>query len=223
MMIPTTKRLTPTYRSMPSEMPRQSGLSLVIVMMILVIVSLLGASAAQIALTGERGARNDRDTQLAWQSAEAGLVDAEYDIRGTAATPARSATIFGMGTDGQVNSNLFITGCGGPGSSQGLCNALLVAAGTNSPAPAWLKVDFTDDSTATGKTVGYGTFTGRNFPVGIKGAQSAKVPRYIVEAIQDPIGRDRSSPVAQYVFRVTAMGFGPRDDIQSVAQMIYRN
>jgi type IV pilus assembly protein PilX len=44
-----------------------------------------------------------------------------------------------------------------------------------------------------------------------------------VEALQDPIGRDRSSPVIQYVYRVTAMGFGPRADIQSVVQMIYRN
>lgn len=196
----------------------QSGLSLVIVMMILVIVSLLGVSASQIALMGERGARNDRDTQLAWQSAEAALVDAEFDIRGTATTPARSLTIFGMAPGGQVDPNQFITDCGGAGTQQGLCNALLADPTLK---PAWLSVDFTDSS-GSAKTVQFGTFTGRSFASGVGGA-SAKAPRYVIEALQDPIGRDRSSPVIQYVYRVTAMGFGPRDDIQSVVQMIYRN
>jgi type IV pilus assembly protein PilX len=197
----------------------ESGISLVIVMMILVIVSLLGVSAAQIALMGERGARNDRDTQLAWQSAEAALVDAEFDIRGTATTPARSVTTFGMGSGSQVDPNLFLTDCGGPGSQQGLCNALLAAPTTK---PAWLTVDFTTTGSSA-KSVALGTFTGRTFASGVTGAQPAKAPRYVVEALQDPIGRDRSSPVIQYVYRVTAMGFGPRADIQSVVQMIYRN
>ena len=196
----------------------QSGFSLVIVMMILVIVSLLGVSAAQIALMGERGARNDRDIQLAWQSAEAALVDAEYDIRGTTAVPARSATTFGVGLGNPVDPNLFITGCGGVGQQQGLCNALLVPPNE----PAWLTVDFTKILT-NAKTVAFGTFTNRTFASGSTGARPSKPPRYVVEAIQDPAGRDRSAPVINYVFRVTAMGFGPRDDIQSVVQMLYRN
>lgn len=44
----------------------------------------------------------------------------------------------------------------------------------------------------------------------------------MIEPIPDPGERDLSS-VNKYVFRVTAMGFGPRDDIQAVTQIIYRN
>ena len=59
---------------------QQSGMSLIMVLLILVVVSLLGVGGAQIALMSERGARNDRDLQMAWQAAEAGLIDAENDI-----------------------------------------------------------------------------------------------------------------------------------------------
>jgi Tfp pilus assembly protein PilX len=51
-------------------------------LLLLVIVSILGVGAAQIATMGERSARNDRDMQVAWQSAEAALMDAEFDIHG---------------------------------------------------------------------------------------------------------------------------------------------
>ena len=59
---------------------RQSGVSLVVVLLLLVIVSMLGIASMQIAMMGERGARNDRDMQIAWQSAEAALVDAETTL-----------------------------------------------------------------------------------------------------------------------------------------------
>ena len=59
---------------------RQNGASLIMVMMILIVVSLLGVSGAQIGLMSERGARNDRDIQMAWQAAEAALIDAEFDM-----------------------------------------------------------------------------------------------------------------------------------------------
>ena len=57
----------------PSRPNRQAGASLIVVLLLLVIVSILGAGAAQIATMGERSARNDRDMQVAWQSAEAAL------------------------------------------------------------------------------------------------------------------------------------------------------
>ncbi|MGE8397478.1 MAG: pilus assembly PilX family protein, partial [Comamonas sp.] len=58
----------------------EQGLSLVIVLILLSVVMLLGISAVQISLMGEHTARNDRDYQIAWQSAEAGLQDGELDI-----------------------------------------------------------------------------------------------------------------------------------------------
>jgi len=170
-------------------------------MMILVIVSLLGVGGAQIAMMSERGARNDRDMQIAWQAAEAALIDAEFDMMGTTST--RKSLFDGKSKTG------FDAGCGTSGTSVGLCD--ITATGK----PAWLTVDFT--STASGaRTAAFGTFTGRTFTTGSVGVQPAQAPRYIIELVTDPI--DNKS----VIYRVTAMGFGPRVDIQAVLQMIYR-
>ncbi|MDR6537619.1 PilX N-terminal domain-containing pilus assembly protein [Variovorax soli] len=197
---------------------REKGVSLIVVLLILVVVSILGVGSAQIALQGEHGARNDRDMQLAWQAAEAALQDAEFDIHGPG-TGNRSA-LFG----GLQDTSSFITDCGdqnsGPSSkSLGLC--AMVTSGT----PAWLKVDFTVTGTAA-RTVKFGTFTGRSFAASDSGAthgiEPYQAPRYVIEPIPDPGNRDASA-TGSYVYRVTAMGFGPRKDIQAVTQIIYRN
>ena len=67
----------------------QKGASLIMVMIILTIVSMIGIAGVQISMMSERGARNDRDYQLAWQSAEAGLMDAENDLFGPGASSRR--------------------------------------------------------------------------------------------------------------------------------------
>jgi type IV pilus assembly protein PilX len=60
----------------------QRGVTLIIVLLILVVVTILGIGGAQIALLGERSTRYDRDYLVASQAAEAALMDAEFDIRG---------------------------------------------------------------------------------------------------------------------------------------------
>ena len=182
----------------------QRGASLIMVMLILVVVSLLGVGGVQIAIMSERGARNDRDQQIAWQAAEAALIDAEVDMIGATAT---RRTLF----DGKTQS-AFISGCGSSGTSIGLCDLVLTGKS------AWLTVDFTTtDSSA--RTTPFGAFTSRTFAAGGVGIQPAKVPRYVIELVPDPMG-DRSDP--SFLYRITAMGFGPRDDIQAVLQMLYR-
>ena len=64
----------------PKKSSGHRGVTLIMVLLILGVVSLLGVGGAQIALMSERGARNDRDQQVAWQSAEAGLIDAGIDV-----------------------------------------------------------------------------------------------------------------------------------------------
>ena len=191
----------------------QRGASLIMVMIILTIVSLLGIAGIQISMMSERGARNDRDMQLAWQSAEAALMDAENDLFGPGTSSRR--IVFTPVTD----SSLFIDGCGSTGNSIGLCR--LVTTGK----PSWLTVDFTD-ATSSAPTTAYGTYTARSFAAGGAGVQPAKVPRYIIEAIKDP-GDTNGLMIApgqsKYVYRVTAMGFGPRSDIQAIVQMVYRD
>ena len=199
----------------------QRGLSLIVVMLILIVVSILGVGGIQISMMGERSTRNERDMQVAWQGAEAGLIDAEFDIEGLpAASTNKRNSIFKRG---DVDLAKFIDNCGDSGQSIGLCGL------KETGKPAWLTVDFT--ATGTGaKAVELGTYTGRDFPSGVKGIQPAKPPRYVIEPILDRFGVKSyrtTDPAAgsgpSYVYRVTSMGFGPNGETQGVLQMIYRN
>jgi type IV pilus assembly protein PilX len=189
----------------------QQGASLIMVMLILMVVSVLGVGGAQIALMGERGARNDRDQQVAWQAAESGLIDAEFDLIDSTYTLTRKTQFDGK------NRNVFYSGCG-TASSAATNKSIGLCALNTAGKPAWLTADFTVDSGAA-TTTEFGTFTGHTFASGTVGIQPAKKPRYVIEMVPDPIG-DKSDP--SFLYRVTAMGFGPRADIQAVLQMIYR-
>ena len=195
----------------------QSGASLIMVLIILTVVSMLGIAGIQISSLSERSARNDRDYQIAWQSAEAALIDAEFDIFGPVASARRA--IFNP----QTNIGAFVGGCGNSGDSKGLCTQVV------SGKPDWLTVNF-ETTGSSAATTEYGAFTGRTFASGGTGFQPSKRPRYVLEAIPDNFGkgspcRDVTSGAScsAFIYRVTAMGFGPRDDIQAVLQMVYRN
>ena len=183
------------------------------VMMILVIVSLLGVSGAQIALMSERGARNDRDLQIAFQAAETALYDATNDMENVGM--ATRSTLFTP-----LNNLVFISGCGTTGTRKGLC----LPAPTGDK-PVWLTTDFTATDSPTTE---FGEFTGASFDAGTAGVRPAAKPRYVIETISiqsKVIGSDRSKSSATSqitVYRVTAMRFGPRKDIQGVVQMLYR-
>ncbi|HKX77776.1 MAG TPA: PilX N-terminal domain-containing pilus assembly protein [Novosphingobium sp.] len=196
----------------------QSGASLIVVLLILIVVSILGVGGAQIALLAERGARNDRDMQVAWQAAEAALQDAEFDIHGPG-TGNRSAVLGSL-----QNTNMFVTDCG-KNVTSGTISALGLCALPASGKPAWQTVDFTVTG-GDARTVDFGRFTGRSFAANDttapNGVEPFQAPRYVIEPIPDPGERDLSLP-SKYLFRVTAMGFGPREDIQAVTQIIYRN
>lgn len=109
----------------------------------------------------------------------------------------------------------FVEDCGSSGTSKGLC--LPKYAGK----PVWLAVDFTSSSSASAE---FGDFTGRDFAAGSAGISPRKKPRYVIEAIADKAeGSNAALGASQkYVYRVTAMGFGPREDIQTVSQMLFR-
>ena len=215
-------------RSLPHV--AQHGVSLIVVLLILVIVSILGASGAQIAMMAERGSRNDRDMQVAWQAAESALMDAEFDIHGVVKTTAKPTLtennrryIF----EDMLSDENFVQGCGSSATNKGLC------LWQENSKPAWLSVDFTSND-ANAKTVQFGDITNRAYsssPSGTSlGVQPAKAPRYIIEALPDAVERaigvsdpNSSYQRPQFVFRVTAMGFGPRPDIRAVSQIIYRD
>ena len=189
---------------------RQHGMSLLVVLMLLVVVIILGVGSAQIALLAERTARSDRDYQVAWQSAETALADAQFDIEG----PGTALRTSSFTKDSILD---FVEGCG-PQSDpvrRGLCLPAV------SGKPVWLAIDMADDAAPVAEL---GTFTQRVFDAGGTGIKPAKKPRYIIEALPDGqlfsdkgIGAEK-----KVVYRVTALGYGPREDVQAVMQMIFR-
>lgn len=190
---------------------RASGFSLIMVMLLLVVVTVLGVGAAQLSLVNERGARNDRDNEIAFQAAEAALIDAELDILGPNASPAARLCLFN-------NKDVapFVEGCGS-GANLGLC-----APSEPGTTPAWMTADLSSSSSSK-TSVAYGTFTGQTYVVG-KGATSAALPRYIVEVMRNNGGwqgnrlENASAGNATNIFRVTAIGFGVDADTQVVLQ-----
>lgn len=202
---------TPSFASksgLSPARPRYQGFSLVTVMIILVVVSLLGVAASQMVLLSERSARYDRDWQIAFQAAEAALLDAEFDIRGpNTSSSARLAAFTSTGLLG------FSSGCS-TGTDRGLC--LPAASGK----PVWYTVDFTNES-GSANTAQFGEFTGRTIAFGATGIQPAMRSRYIIEAVPD-LSPGGNANVQKLLYRVTAMGFGPRKETQAVVQMYFR-
>ena len=192
----------------------QRGFSLVVVMIIMVVVSLLGVAASQMVLLGERSARYDRDWQIAYQAAEAALLDAEFDIRG----PNLQGVALGIDRKDKFSNTSregFTENCNTSAPYQGLCRMNLPGA-----QPAFYTVDFTLQG-ANAPTVEFGQFTGRTMASGSAGAQPARLPRYIIEDIPDqPPGSSASSKKVMY--RVTAVGFGPRLETRAMLQMYFR-
>ena len=192
---------------------RQRGFSLITTLILLMVVSGLGIAASQMVLMSERTSRFDRDAQIAFQAAEAALIDAELDIQGSKDL-AGIYIVSGLRMDKFEPKNKvnFSAGCG-TGPLRGLC-----APAEAGQKPVWYQVDFTDES-ANAKTVKFGEFTGREFAVGATGIRPEIAPRYIVEVIRDPA--TAASP-ADVLYRITAMGFGPRKKTQIVLQVVFR-
>jgi type IV pilus assembly protein PilX len=195
----------------------QWGFSLIVVLLLLLVATVLGVGAAQVSLVNERSARNDRDTEVAFQAAEAALVDAETDVLGPNDDTRQRLCLFN-----RQDVTGFVDGCGGVGKQQGLCAP--AEPGTD---PAWMSVDLSTDS---GRSVAYGTFTGQTYfsgdaATGMRaGALPARAPRYIVEAVRNRGGwqanalQSASAQDASYLFRITAIGYGMRDETQVVLQ-----
>ena len=199
-----------------SRFPRlgkQAGASLIVSLIMLIAVLLLGISAAQIALQGEKASRNDRDRQIALQSAEAGLMDAELDIEGAKGKEMVRSRIFGKDrTEG------FTEGCG-----SGLSNIYLglCTRAEGGEVPVWQKINFMDASSGA-TSVPYGRFTGQVFQTG-KGSLPSKLPRYIIELLPyNKEGEGATKDDITYFYRITAIGFGARDTTQVVLQTFYR-
>jgi type IV pilus assembly protein PilX len=212
----------------------ERGFSLIVSLMMLIVIIILGVSGAQMSVNEERGSRNDRDRQIAFQAAEAALKDAEYEIYGATGVLCTLPSQVGNGNlrfGTQTCFNSFATVGFLPGCS-GLPNAGLCTF--NQALPAYLdstNVDFYADAKGTGNghTVKYGDYTGRSYASQATSGfgalpLSAYPPRYIIEwvpkntSVDSVTGGDGST--GNRMFRVTAMGFGANPNSQVVLQSI---
>ncbi|WP_050477965.1 pilus assembly PilX family protein [Herbaspirillum rhizosphaerae] len=172
---------------------RQSGASLLIALVMLVVVMLLGVTAARMSLTNEKSSRSDRDRQIAFEAAEAALRDAELDA---------------SGPRGRIDAFPELRGaCHESGASTGLCRA--------GATPLWSAFSML----APTPWVEYGRYSGQHFPYGAASLAS-RPPRYLVELIAVGKPGSAAAPVLQRL-RITAVGFGTRESTQVVLQSIY--
>jgi type IV pilus assembly protein PilX len=203
-----------TYRRSSSiyRKGRQRGASLIVALLMLMVVLMLGSSSAQIAMQGEKAARNDRERQIAFQAAEAALMDAELDIENAIGVNSRSGLFDRSSTEG------FAAGCGAGLANRhlGLCTRA-----SDGETPVWQSIDFLDAS-ANARSVPYGHFTGQYFQTG-GGSLPVRPPRYIIEVM--PFNKEGEAATGgdlSYFYRVTAIGFGMRETTQVVLQTFYR-
>jgi len=195
------------------------GFSLIVVLLMLLVVTVLALGAAQTSLVSERGARNDRDTEVAFQAAEAALLDAETDVLGPNLHSRQRLCLFSS-----QDVSAFGAGCPGAGNRRGLC-----APAEPGTEPAWMTADFSADA---GRSVAFSDFTGQAYlsadaaKGAYAGALPVRAPRYIVEAVRSHGGwkadhlQDASASGTRYLFRVTAIGYGTREETQVVLQTV---
>jgi type IV pilus assembly protein PilX len=187
-------------------MRRQRGIVLLVSLMLLMMVLLLGVSAAQLCLQGEKAARAERDRDVAFLAAEDALADAERDIRDSN-DPSRRAAFEGGDAFGAT------CGAGGVGLR------LQAAAGERA---VWQVVDLSGVADGGACTVTHGVYTAAALPTG-EGFLPFKKPRYLIErmACHQP-GDDASAGAKpQYCYRVTAIGFGAKPGTEVVLQSVF--
>ena len=197
----------------PSGIKRpQRGLALVFVLLMMAIAITAALFAARSTLLGDKASRNDRDHQIAFQSAELALGDAERDIMdATLALTVSTARgcKFGNPAAGLVAD----PGCSSNGERRGLCG--VNAASQASPStPIYEQINWEETSDASRVYMNYGEKTGRSAELTTgSGAppQPAKPPKYII--VQSPVKPQLALPggkvfQVQAAYKVYALGYG---------------
>ncbi len=190
-----TDRKFPLVSLSAGRVRQQTGISLVIVLVFLVILSILGVTGMQNATFASRIAGNEADRTVAFQAAEAALRDAENDIRGLNYDSTNPAACTSCRADLISRGNGFSTTC-----SLGRC----VQSGSTQ---LWEDSTIWDSSST--RSVVYGTYT--NAPAFNGGVSQVVVrqPRYILEYFDQG---------GYSVYRITAMGFGANESTRALLQ-----
>ncbi|HEU0202746.1 MAG TPA: PilX N-terminal domain-containing pilus assembly protein [Burkholderiaceae bacterium] len=192
----------------PTVLRKARGAALVVTLVMLVVVTLLGVTAARVALNDERSARAGRDRDLAFQAAESALRDAMTDI-----DSGLRAALFKTTVGFEANCpdvDLPADDAAAASSRRGLCTSQDATA----TRQAYQDVDFDD------RGVPFGTFTQRSW-----NASVVPSPNYIVETVPCIVPSwevtDSGKPPEMVCFRITAVGRGPAGSNIEVALQSY--
>ncbi len=169
----------------------EKGISLVISLIFLVVLSILALTAIRTNIVEEKLAGNSRDWTLAFEAAEAALREGEKDVQ--------SGTRF-------IGEGGFDSSC-----TNGLCKPQ-----TDGTA-IWQDLEQAGNTgwlygANVGPSIAYGTYASPNTSI----ASVAKQPRYIIEVLTEKgsslVQKSYGSQGNQYVYRITARGFGASVD-----------
>ena len=177
---------------------RQRGAALLTGLIFMVILTLLGITAARMAGLEERMSGNMRDRSLAMQAAEMALRDAERDIRGPAAGSTRSPAISGISNFAAACTNGLCYN-GPKGNANGVDWTL---------TPVWTLVNMT-----AGPSVAYGENTPATDIAGLW-AQ----PRYIIEGIR----KTPPGGAEEFYYRVTVRAQGANPNTVVWLQEVFK-
>jgi type IV pilus assembly protein PilX len=198
---------------------RQRGAALLIALLMLVVLLMIGISAMHIGLLTEKMGRNQRDRQIARLAAEAGLLDAQYDV-GDPASP-RFAQFSALLSQPALQRAIT---CNANGRYAGIC----LAAAINGVQPAWKRMPSSSQAPIESPYITYGRFSRRSMQTGY-GMLPARLPRYVIEILPSSDSTKSNSksnskpgitPARQRV-RISALGYGPDTHTQVLLQSIY--
>ena len=176
---------------------RQSGISLFPAMMFLLVLAVLGIGAMNSAVMEEKMVGNTKDTNLAFQMAEAGLRDAETDI----VNNITAATVF-----------------------SGACANGLCTPPSTWATPTSTDISKAIDWTNAGLTRGYGVYTGAPALAAVA-TQPVYVVERLSRLPKGP-GRSvgmgvAPPPSAGTVYRITVLATGARAETRVILQSTY--
>jgi type IV pilus assembly protein PilX len=193
---------------------QQRGSTLLVGVILLIVLMLLGVSAATMSSLDERMARNLRDRDIAFQAAEAALRDARQDITQTRKLNGFRGFPLASGA-GTCNT------AGEDGNAKGLCRP----AKTGNPVWSILA-----DNSNNARFVTYGGVTGAEEFNASSSTGVTDQPRYLIEVLPDLMSSDGLSsgggaygaPKAKVLYRITALGFGSNSGTSALLQEVIR-
>lgn len=173
------KTMRNPYRQCPASRCRQSGVALIVALILLVIMTLVGLSAMRTVTLEEKMTAHTFDRSVSFQAAEAALREAEGIVQTTIPTPAA------------------LSGC-----TAGVCSTPVSTA-----TPRWQDATFAGWQTATAVASGalsvtpqyFIEYLGNTFPCAQNASAATNCKRYRITA-RSNAGNDRAAVMLQSVY-----------------------